>query len=231
MTGHRERPPLAGSGIFTNPLWLREKPYLILGAAAVLLVGLFALTRSAEGNLAHLFDLNGEANLPTWYTAMLWLVAGLSAYRVSRTDQHPRALYWLLLAIGCALLSVDEVAQLHETIGGILDRRAGDASGVVPVYRWARLAIVIVILAAFLFRGFLLRLERRTALRLVGAGAVFLAGAIGIESLGSLVEFKVIAGFPAGLSWHRSIALEEVLEMIGAVLMLRACDLYSPPAD
>jgi hypothetical protein len=42
----------------------------------------------------------------------------LSAYRLSRAGEAHLSKYWLLLAIGCTLLSLDEAAQLHEMLGG-----------------------------------------------------------------------------------------------------------------
>jgi hypothetical protein len=46
------------------PFGQRGKPYVVLAFLAVLLVCVYALTKSTEGRPANLFDLNGEANVP-----------------------------------------------------------------------------------------------------------------------------------------------------------------------
>lgn len=207
----------------------RFAPYLWLLVGAFLLVVLFFVSLRvevggfAQESLRRLLDLNGEANLPAWYGSFLWLIAAyhareaaLATKQLERVQQE--SAYWIALCVGCCLLSLDEVASIHENIGAFIDLRVGNPEGYAPVYNWVWAAVVVVPIALLAFLRFLFLLPRQTALGLVMAGAVFLVGAMGLETVGSLVEFGTVAAFPFGLNWNRVIALEESLEMAGAIL-------------
>lgn len=206
----------------------RLGPYLLLLAGALLLVGLFFVSQLvpiggfAGESLRRLLDLNGEANVPAWYSAFLWLIsadhareAALSTKKQERTRQE--SVYWIALCVGCCLLSLDEIASIHENIGEFIDRGVGNPEGLAPVYNWVWAALVVVSIAVLAFLRFLFLLSRRTAFGLVISGAIFLIGAIGMETLGSMLEFGLLK-FPAGLTWNKLFALEEFLEMASSIL-------------
>lgn len=208
------------------------RPYLpLIGAIAVLLLAYWIIRQlpSAQDQSAsvkmfvRLFDLNGENNVPTWFTSLLWQVGALCCYLLSRADLERtgrvrNGVFWI--ALGCAALffSLDEVAEIHEGVGDIIDAYATD----LPVYGWVFYGVGLVAVAGLFFGRFILTLPRDTALTIVLAGAVFVTGALGFETLGALVELGTLKQFPAGLNWGRSIAIEEVLEMMGAVLLIVA---------
>ena len=210
----------------------RELAYIVLLAVSLALVALHVVAIKLTGpdpagqSFKALFDLNGEANIPTWFSASLWLLAAACAFRLSgrstaRPEFSANRYYWLAIAIGCIFLSADETAQFHETIGALMDRAAGDPTGIVPVYRWTRVAIVVVPLLAIAFTRFLLRLPRRIAAGVILSAAVFLGGAIGMETLGLLVDSHTLSEFPLGIPWQGAIALEEFAEMAGVILFVR----------
>jgi hypothetical protein len=207
----------------------RFAPYLLLLAGAFLLVVLYFVSlRVAAGGFAQesikrLLDLNGEGNLPAWYGSFLWLIAAYHAREAALLTKklervRQESAYWIALCVGCCLLSLDEIASIHENIGGFIPLGVGNPGGYAPVYNWVWAAVVVVPIALLAFLRFLFLLPRQTALGLVASGAVFLFGSMGLETVGSLVEFGTVAGFPFGLNWNRVIALEEFLEMAGAIL-------------
>ena len=61
----------------------------------------------------------------------------------------------------------------------------------------------------------------RYTLNLCLAACVFLLGATGVESVGGAVEMGALGEIPFGLSWGRLIAIEEFLEMLGVILLIR----------
>lgn len=198
---------------------------------AVMLVGLYWLTGKfgpdAPGSyqLKRLFDLNGEANIPAWYSSVLWLAGAFYAtrlfveYRETGLFRFP-AFYWLALALCATLLSLDESAGFHEAIGPVVEEFLHGRANIPGLYGWEKAAIPVVVLAGIANVPFLLRLPVRTALGCILAGAIFLSGAIGMESVGALVEMQSISHFPVGLNWHRVIALEEFLEMLGVITLV-----------
>ena len=169
-------------------------------------------------------NLNGEGNLPAWYSSTLWLIAAALAWLTGRAERRygrsaRLALYWFALGAGCVLLSLDESASIHEGLGALIDHRTGNPEGYAPVYSWVWLAIGVVALAFAVFIPFLLALPKATAIGLLVSGGVFLSGAMGMETIGSLVEYGTLTQWPLGLSWNREFVAEEFLEMSGVILL------------
>ncbi len=69
------------------------------------------------GGLGARFDTAEEANLPTWFSAVLLLAAGALCAVIGwarRAGGRAWAGRWMLLGIVFTCLSADEAAQLHE---------------------------------------------------------------------------------------------------------------------
>src|SRR4249920_1438570 len=74
--------------------------------------------------VTRLFDLDGESNVPAWYSSVQWFAVfavsfGAAERRVSRADRRSWFL-WLLPLVFLAC-SADEVVQFHEHIGARSD--------------------------------------------------------------------------------------------------------------
>ncbi|TXR56399.1 hypothetical protein [Quadrisphaera setariae] len=173
---------------------------------------------------ARLVDLDEEGNLPTYFSAAL-LAATAAGLAVAAALVRARGLRAWPLAVPAAvaaLLSVDELASLHEQLALLADLLGVDAglrfSWVVPG----------VVVAAVVGAGLLLvarRMAPRLRWRLVVAGAVYLLGALVVETVtGGMFR----PAPPGGLEPVQSTAyvllnaVEEGLEMVGALLALRA---------
>ena len=96
---------------------------LVLLASAVCLVsihlGLYVYNyrvEELEWLLLQLFDLDEENNLPTWFSSFLLLNNAFFLALVARLESTQDKLQWTLMSIGFFILSVDEVAGLHESI-------------------------------------------------------------------------------------------------------------------
>ena len=66
-----------------------------------------------------LFDVDEENNLPTWFSGFLLSIVAVCVWlcaRRKRSDRDSWQVHWYALAIGFLLLSVDEIAGLHETV-------------------------------------------------------------------------------------------------------------------
>ncbi|WP_293401732.1 hypothetical protein [Phenylobacterium sp.] len=183
--------------------------------------------------LFQLFDLDGENNIPTWYTSLLWAMAARMAWVAHRREPDlviRRS--WILLGSVFLLLSLDEAASLHERLLGLAGDTLQDAMGLEGsfYYGWVLLAGMLAMLVAALLVPFVLRIRRDVAACLVVAAILFLSGSLGFETISSAVNLGWIASIDrTGLTWTRLIILEELLEMTGPILAIHASLLAAAP--
>lgn len=169
-----------------------------------------------------LFSLSHEQNVPTFYTAVLLLLASsLSALLAAHARGRDRrdALAWGGLAAGFFYISVDEVLELHEQWG-----RSFHLGGVLH-FGWVIPAAGVLVVLAALYARFLLRAPPRTRRRLLLAGGIYVFGAVVMElPLGYWAEKEgeKTLGY-ALIDWA-----EETMEMVGiALFVLLALDLLA----
>jgi hypothetical protein len=151
--------------------------------------------------ILQLFDLDEENNLPTWWSGFLLLNVAFFVFIVASANRDKTRPYWFAIAAGFLILAIDEVAGLHESLN----------SAIVP--SWALFGGVLVAVVALAFIPFLLSLQRRLALMFVVAGVIYVAGAIIVELLSEELDADSFA-------YVLAVALEEGLEMLGALLFL-----------
>ncbi len=154
--------------------------------------------------LRQLFDVDEEDTLPTWFSTILLLIVSAILWycaRLERAGADRWAVYWYILSVGFLLMSIDEVAGIHETLNTVIESHWAVGGGI--------LALVI----GLCFVPFLLGLPRRTALLFVVAGVVYIAGAVGIEILGQPMDADT-------LEYNLLTLVEEGLEMFGVILFL-----------
>jgi hypothetical protein len=166
-----------------------------------------------------LFSVAREANIPTWFSSiMLFSAAALLSGIAEDERKHGKRRFlrhWWVLAIGLLYMSLDEVAMIHELtvrpLRDLLHTRGFlyDA--------WLIPASVIVVLVPVAYVRFLTHLPSRIRLGFILSGATYVAGALGIEFVGSYLtdyypDERVLRGAFA--------ALEEFLEMSGIVLLI-----------
>lgn len=174
--------------------------------------------------LLQLIHLDGEGNLPSFFSSMLLLGAALLCFvagRVKSADGSPVRWYWYILACALAFLAVDEAAQLHEVLNGLISRAWSNRGAlrwpwVVP---YAAAAFVLAVICL----PFLRALPRPVSARMVVAGAIFVLGAAGLDMIeGAILHFmragdRSLEPFFLGLP-----ILEESLEMTGVILFIDA---------
>lgn len=181
--------------------------------------------------LAALFDLNQEAAVPTFFAVAALGAAALTAAAVTgATPQLRLKVGWMFAALCLAFMAIDEGVGLHDRLAIPLQQRLGTTDflfiGWLPVY------IALVVLAGMVFVPLARALPRRTAVRLVVAGAVFLGCAMGIEMIESRMMYAASGGAalstldfhsfgwrPGYIVW---VTIEETGEMLAVALALRA---------
>lgn len=165
-----------------------------------------------------LFNLNAENGFASWWSAFnLAFAAGLAAlvaHHMGRTSSMQRIL-WLGLAVIMLLLSIDEIAQVHERVN-----KAQFVFGVLfdglPSRPWVIFGLAFAGLVALASIPLLLALPRRVAGLIVLSGAILVAGAVGLELIAAVLEDGGASVY--SLPVMTLILIEETMEM-GAIAL------------
>src|SRR6185503_18029981 len=210
---------------------LRQARKLLLTAICIELLlvvayGTDAWVQGSTGQLNELINLDGEGNLPAWFSSFQLALISISFWTLAARarERHRPSRRFLRLCGGFfLLLSIDETAMLHERITASLGSRYVDW---LPVYLAENPVNAIVCLsalglcvcAAYPHLRALWRMSRNASLVGVCGCVVYATGAAVLETIG----YKMLnAG--AALSLYRGeVALEEFFEMLGASLILYA---------
>ena len=172
--------------------------------------------------LRRIFDLDTERNVPTLAQVSLLLAsAGLLALAAlrGRAAADGTVAGWWILAVGFVLLAVDEGWSFHEQLVGPSHRALGHSVPRFLAYSWVVPGFAGVVIVLGILLRFLMRLPRALALRLVGAGVVFLGGCIGMEMVGTAY---VLRPGHSPTVYCLIATAEESLEMCGVILLIRA---------
>jgi hypothetical protein len=171
-----------------------------------------------------LFYVDAEANIPTFYSALAWLLCGLTSGIICMIQQNIEqpnlkfTRHWKWLAFLFIYLAIDEMTVIHE---GYIDplRSLLNASGLF-YFTWVVLGMFwFVIIAASCVR-LLKHLPAKIRNLLILAGAIFMTGAVGVEMIGGW--YTEIHGHQADMLYAIVATLEEALEMLGVLTLLYA---------
>jgi hypothetical protein len=164
------------------------------------------------------FSLDKEANVPSWFSSALLLTAAAVLALVALdalARNAPWGRHWAGLSLVFVVLSLDETAEIHERIGswlrGHLDLHGPlHYAGVIP-------ALALAVVVGITYLRFVRALPRATRHGILGAAAVYILGAAGVEAM---------SGWWAEGHGSRSTSLllvstvEENLELIGTTLFI-----------
>lgn len=181
----------------------------------------FVLGREHVFGLVRMFDVVAEANVPSWWSSVLLLICAALLGVVARIAFVQRDRYrwhWLALGLLFVLLSLDEAAMIHEAVQAMLrrDLSRGDAEHTLASILYTSLLATIAFVGS---ARFLAALPRRTAGLFVLAGAMFVAGAIGVDFLGELHKSE---NGSENLVYALTSGLEEAMEMLAVTLFIYA---------
>ncbi len=158
-----------------------------------------------------LFDLDEEESIGTWFSSIILLIAGLLLLLIARTERRSEGamwLWWLVLAVGFHVLSLDEVAGFHEYVNML----AGQES-------WTSYFAPLVLVVGLFYIPFLKALPARTRWLFVLSGMMYVGGAIGVERATDWYDEQDLLNTLAYNLWT---AVEEGLEMLGVILFIYA---------
>lgn len=193
----------------------------------------------ASRPLKFLFGLNGEGNVPAWYSGTQLFLVGLTFFALSlwffQSDERLAPLRKLLAVFGMVFtyLSADEVGQIHERLSALvqswhwlrmveyrtliaLGRKAGRIHGGgiwIPVF-----AVLGIALIWWLWPQIKLAMRHwRREFVLIGVGfGILVLGAVAVEALGAAIPKTATAARDI------QVGIEESIEMVGVSVMLYA---------
>lgn len=201
-----------GTGQHTRPVLVDERR-LVRALIAVIVVlnigGALTIVVLPEGDTSKWLYLGLERNPSTWFSSAQLALAALLACCLGngRTDRR----HWNLVAGLLLVMSLDETATFHEKLGGLpgfphLGSRAWVGAGLV----------IVAVVGARLIPWAATQLEPHLRHGLLLGAALFLAGAVGLESAAGAWQdshgqdrmFWVLSG------------LEENCEMLGVTVVV-----------
>jgi hypothetical protein len=225
-------PPIA------TPITIAGRPARLVLAFTVITLALFAADIVLEtiddllapsgllwGQVVRIFDMGGEASLPTWFTILALTVCagliGLIAY-AKRREHDPFMWHWTGLAILLLGVSADEQAKFHDAPSDVPLR---DLLGVGDFlyFAWVIPAVISLGLIGLLYARFIRALPGETRSLMLLAAVVYVTGAIVLE----MVSGWYTQGHgKQNLVYGVVTSFEETLELLGIVILLRALLLY-----
>lgn len=164
------------------------------------------------------FNLDGELNLPSVYSALTLLVCSiiLSAITYIKKNQHDHYTSdWGRLSILFAFLFFDELTSIHETL--VKPVKTVINVGGIFNFAWVIPGIFFVLFMFVMFLKFLINLPRKTRHYFLIAGVIYVGGAIGYELVGGYIAD---AYTPQSAIYVLSVTLEESLEMLGIAVFI-----------
>jgi hypothetical protein len=181
-------------------------------------IALFVSDISSE-RVRGILNMDSEKGIATWFSAIQFFCIAATGmlytrYQVQRNNPHS----WLLLALpaGFLFFSIDEIIQLHEGIGGVLDILLPGRCRTNTIFKETGIwmfALGIPFLLLFLYWIYAIRsyfVGKKVAFfKIVGGMLIFLFGALFCEGLSNFVEKRSVGLFLA-------ILFEETLELLGS---------------
>ncbi|GAB3356713.1 hypothetical protein [Lysobacter tyrosinilyticus] len=167
-------------------------------------------------------SLDKEQSLPSLFSTFLLVAASaLFAFvaMVERVGGSRDFRQWQILAMGFAVMAVDENLAFHERLIGPMQHLLGGGHLGILHFAWVLPALVLVAVLGVYFLPFLRRLPRRSMIAFVVSGAIYLGGAVGVELFEGWWReehsYRTIA-------FHLSVALEEGMEMAGVIILIHS---------
>jgi hypothetical protein len=179
-------------------------------------------------NLGDLLGVGHEANLPTWYSSVSLLLCALLAATIAISKKQagdPFTPHWWGLAGVFLFLSLDESATIHELLTPAL-RDAFNTSGFL-YFAWVIAGIAFAAAFGAIYIRFLIHLPAGTRWLFLISAAVFLGGAIGVESFNAYLYEGYKAGNVPVDVYNKLTDLEELLEMAGILIFIYALLAYA----
>ena len=161
------------------------------------------------------FDLNSEKNLPTFFSALLLMIASyyilhIAVRKIRRRERYRAA--WLGLGILFLGLALDEYFIFHEQLDYFI--RTGINPDSIFAQSWIFSGMIIMLVLVVIFWRFFINLPIKTRWGFFWAAFLYVGGALGFEILGHFFNH----GY--GTFFLALTTTEEIFEMTGMILFI-----------
>ncbi len=163
-----------------------------------------------------------KQNIPTWFQSTGLLVCSfLLAAGWSNAKKSGFCRHWGMFSLIFLVLSLDEVACIHEGLGNVLSH-ALHTSGFFE-YAWVIPGGIFTLIVFISSLRFLQHLPAHPRKSFIIAGAVYVSGTLGWEMMGGW--YDTLHG-SRNMTYMTLTVLEEAFESAGIVLFIRALLVY-----
>ena len=195
--------------------------FLLIAFAAVGIALQFGLGLTSGQTLGFisLFDLDRESNIPTWYASAQLAGAAVLLFFIARAKRISHDLWarhWFGLGSIFLLLSIEEIARIHERMGDAISR-VHKFDGFLT-HSWVLIVPVILLVLYFLFWRFFRALPIRYKILFLISAILFVGGAVGMEMVAA--NIKGLHGSRDQLNYLLTSIVEEASELFGIALFI-----------
>lgn len=203
-------------------------PYFLLVITLAYLLGQylrFDYNLDTAKGFIPLFDMDGEGNIPAWFSASLFLLCALllqfiALYQKSQHApyvKHWQGLFWIFI-----FLSMDEASQIHEKTIKPLRNLLHVHEGVL-YFAWVIPGAIFVMIMIYFYYKFIMSLPAQTKLHFLVSAGLYILGALGIELIQGYYASQY--GFN-NIRFVILVTLEEVLEISGIIVFFYGLSQY-----
>lgn len=208
--------------------------YLLWAIAGLLIANVYAhFFLSAESSVAKLLDVNREKNIATAFSGLLLLGCGVLLGQVSalkqrqiekgqKSKKQAFLAHWRGLCGLFVLMAIDECFLIHERLNMFLDDHFYTKG--IFYYDWVIPGSIFVLVFVMTYAQFIVHLPQATRWRFLGAGVLYVSGALGMEMVSG--QYIYTHGLDGSITLALLNGIEETAEMLGAVCFIRALLLY-----
>lgn len=179
----------------------------------------------------HFFNVNEEANFPTFFSVFLLLFAAgilYFLYKTTSNENKKDKKFWFSLSLIFVYLCFDEAAQIHERLT-LISRNyiKNDLSGYLH-WTWVIPYTVLTVIVGLYFLKFVLRLPKKTRNLFFIAAFIYVFGAVALEMIEG--HCGVVFG-PNHYSLIVCYTAQEIMEMVGITIFIYALLDYIKPSN
>jgi hypothetical protein len=169
-------------------------------------------------HITELVNVNRESSIPAYFSALLLLFSAALLGIVTWIKMRERGryrLHWGLLALIFVWLSTDEAVSIHEILTVYIQENL-NVTGFL-YFGWVVVGIPVVIIWGLIFLRFVLHLPPATRRGVILAGALYVGGALGVESISANIWYE---NDGSNLAYSAVGTIEELMEMLGVIVFI-----------
>ncbi len=205
-----------------------QRVTFLLGSIVIILtiLGVMAISgqRNAFGEATLLFDLDYEISVPNWFSVILLFVLSATTFTIALTETARKnrfSSHWQWLVIIFLLMSIEESASFRDSIITIPLRDLFNLSGIF-YFSWVIPVGILTLVFIVSYLRFFRQLPNNVRNFFLLGFFVYVSGAIG----GELISGWLITQRNDLNIYSYITTFEELLEMMGMILILHALLLY-----